>query len=70
MNLKKLNDILYKVAIEGIFGNPKVKGSSISFDSRKIKKNSLFIAQKGTKSDGNQFISQAIKNGAVAIVGE
>ena len=68
--MKKLNDILYKVPIEGIFGNPKVKVSSISFDSRKIKKNSLFIAQKGTKSDGNQFISQAIKNGAIAIVCE
>ena len=68
--MKKLNDILYKVPIEGIFGNPKVKVSSITFDSRKIKKNSLFIAQKGTKSDGNQFISQAIKNGAIAIVCE
>ena len=68
--MKKLNDILYKVPIEGIFGNPKVKVSSISYDSRKIKKNSLFIAQKGTKSDGNQFISQAIKNGAIAVVCE
>ena len=61
--MKQLQDILYKVPIEGIFGNPKVKISSISFDSRNIKKNSLFIAQKGNQFDGNQFISKAIKTG-------
>ena len=68
--MKELQDILYKVPIEGIFGNPRVKLSSLSFDSRKIKKNSLFFAQKGTQLDGNRFIPQAIKNGAKAIVCE
>ena len=68
--MKQLQDILYKVPIEGIFGNPKVKISSISFDSRNIKKNSLFIAQKGNKFNGHQFISKAIENGATAIVCE
>ena len=56
--------------IEGIFGNPKVKISSISFDSRNIKKNCLFIAQKGNQFDGSQFISKAIENGATAVVCE
>ena len=68
--MKQLQDILYKVPIEGIFGNPKIKISSISFDSRNIKKNSLFIAQKGNQFDGNQFISKAIENGATAVVCE
>ena len=68
--MKQLQDILYKVPIEGIFGNPKVKISSISFDSRNIKKNCLFIAQKGNQFDGNQFISKAIENGATAVVCE
>ena len=68
--MKELQDILYKVPIEGIFGNPRVKLSSLSFDSRNIKKNSLFFAQKGTQLDGNRFIPQAIKNGAKAIVCE
>ena len=68
--MKQLQDILYKVPIEGIFGNPKVKISSISFDSRNIKKNCLFIAQKGNQFDGSQFISKAIENGATAVVCE
>ena len=65
--MKHLQDILYKVPIEGIFGNPKVKISSISFDSRNIKKNCLFIAQKGNQFDGNQFISKAINFPSSAI---
>ena len=68
--MKQLQDILYKVPIEGIFGNPKVTISSISFDSRNIKKNYLFVAQKGNQLDGNKFIPKAIENGATAIVCE
>ena len=65
--MKKLQDILYKVPIEGIFGNPKIEISSLSYDSRKIQQKGLFIAQKGTQLDGNKFISEAIDKGAIAI---
>ena len=68
--MKKLQDILYKVPIEGIFGNPKIEISSLSYDSRKIQQKGLFIAQKGTQLDGNKFISEAINSGAIAIVCE
>ena len=68
--MKKLQDILYKVPIEGVFGNPKIEISSLSYDSRKIQKNGLFIAQKGIQFDGNKFISEAIDKGAIAIVCE
>jgi UDP-N-acetylmuramoyl-tripeptide--D-alanyl-D-alanine ligase len=40
----------------------------VSIDSRNIKKNTLFIAIKGERFDGHDFIDQAVKNGAVAIV--
>ncbi|WP_435148513.1 Mur ligase family protein [Candidatus Pelagibacter bacterium nBUS_32] len=44
--------------------------SGISFDSTQIKKNYIFFAIKGSKADGNSFISSAISNGAKIIVTE
>lgn len=44
--------------------------SSVTFDSRKVTKGSLFVAVKGTATDGHQFIDLAISNGAAAIVCE
>ncbi|KKK34458.1 hypothetical protein WQ57_22970 [Mesobacillus campisalis] len=42
----------------------------IQKDSRKIKKGDLFVAISGYESDGHGYIEEAIKNGAVAVVGE
>lgn len=42
----------------------------ISHDSRKVRPGSVFVAVRGFHSDGHQFISQAIHQGAVAIVAE
>ncbi len=41
---------------------------NIAFDSRQIEKDTLFVAQKGTQTDGHQYISLAIEKGATAIV--
>ncbi len=46
--------------------NPVIYG--VSCDSRQIKEGYVFVAIKGTSEDGNQFINDAIKNGAVAII--
>ena len=61
---------MYKVAIEGIYGNPTLKVSFLSFDSRIIQKDSLYVAQRGLRVDGHEFIPQAIEKGAKAIVCE
>ena len=50
--MKKLQDILYGVAIESIVGSTAVEVESIEFDSRKVKKEALFVAQKGVVADG------------------
>ncbi|MCX5750853.1 MAG: UDP-N-acetylmuramoyl-L-alanyl-D-glutamate--2,6-diaminopimelate ligase [Candidatus Saganbacteria bacterium] len=50
--------------IEGV----EIKG--ITYDSRQIKPGDLFVAIRGEKFDGYQFIQEAIKKGAVAIVSE
>lgn len=49
-------------------GNPVIKG--LCADSRAVKKGDLFFAVKGERFNGNEFIHEAIKKGAVAVVSE
>ena len=49
-------------------GNRKVR--HLTFDSRDINENDLFIAIKGFTTDGHLFISKAIDKGAIAVVCE
>ena len=42
--------------------------SGLSFNSSSCKKNNIFFAIKGNKTDGGQYINSAIKNGATTIV--
>lgn len=41
---------------------------AISYDSRKVKSGTLFVAIAGMQADGHDYIPQAIENGAVAIL--
>ncbi len=68
--MKKLSDILNNIGVVQIIGNTDFTISNLSFDSRKIESNCLFIAIKGTQSDGHQYIEQTIEKGAIAIVCE
>jgi UDP-N-acetylmuramoyl-L-alanyl-D-glutamate--2,6-diaminopimelate ligase len=68
--LKLLSDILYKARIEEVMGSTHVAISSVTFDSRKVKKDTLFVATRGTATDGHKFIEKAIEAGAAAIVCE
>jgi UDP-N-acetylmuramoyl-L-alanyl-D-glutamate--2,6-diaminopimelate ligase len=65
-----LQDILYKVAIRSVEGETGIEVTDIQADSRKVTKGSVFIAMRGTASDGHQFIEQSIEKGAIAIVAE
>ena len=68
--MKLLSDILYKVSLEEVIGSTHTAISSVTFDSRNVKKDTLFIAINGTTVNGHQFIEKAISLGAVAIVCE
>jgi UDP-N-acetylmuramoyl-L-alanyl-D-glutamate--2,6-diaminopimelate ligase len=68
--MRVLNEILYKAGTVEITGNPSRLISEIQFDSRKIKKGDLFIAVKGTQTDGHKFIQLATDKGAAVIVCE
>ncbi|TNE29682.1 MAG: UDP-N-acetylmuramoyl-L-alanyl-D-glutamate--2,6-diaminopimelate ligase [Bacteroidetes bacterium] len=68
--MRILKDILYKTGIDEIQGSTNVAVQSIVFDSRKVKKDCLFVAVRGTQVDGHQFIPQAISSGARAVICE
>jgi UDP-N-acetylmuramoyl-L-alanyl-D-glutamate--2,6-diaminopimelate ligase len=63
-----LKDILYKVAIEAVKGSTEIAISKMDFDSRKIEANAVFVAIRGTVSDGHDYIQKAIEFGATAVV--
>jgi UDP-N-acetylmuramoyl-L-alanyl-D-glutamate--2,6-diaminopimelate ligase len=66
--VKILKDILYKVAIESVTGSTEIAVNKIDFDSRKIEDNDVFIAIRGSLSDGHDYIEKAIQLGAIAII--
>ena len=65
-----LKELLQGITITKTVGNKEIQITSITFDSREIIKGSLFIAIKGTTTDGHKFIGQAIDQGAAGIVCE
>lgn len=68
--MKLLSDILYKAGIEELLGSTRLAIEHVEFDSRKVVKNTLFVASKGVSSDGHDFIEKSIEQGAIAIVCE
>ena len=65
----RLSDILYKASIQSVIGDIRnIDVNKLEFDSRKITKNDLFIAIKGSLVDGHDYIQHAINNGAKSIV--
>ena len=65
-----LKEIIYKVAIEAVKGSTDISVHKIDFDSRNIGANDVFVAIRGTISDGHDYIGKAITLGAVAIICE
>ena len=65
-----LSDILQNVILLKSTGETEINIQHIQFDSRKVEKGCVFVATRGTTSDGHQFIPMAIEKGALAIVCE
>lgn len=66
--MKILKDILYKVAIESVAGSTEVGIQKIEFDSRKVESNDVFVAIRGSLSDGHDYIEKVVQLGAKAII--
>ncbi len=68
--MKLLTDILYGVSLREVAGPTNVAVESVVFDSRQVTSYTLFVAVKGTVVDGHEYIEQAVKSGAIAVVCE
>ena len=63
-----LSWLLKSVIYQLMTGNENIFVSDIIYDSRKIVKDSVFVCLKGSQRDGHDYIDQAVKGGASAIV--
>lgn len=66
----KLSELLKSVNVLQVAGSTEAEVTGVNIDSRKIGKGHLFVAIKGTQTDGHQFITKAVAQGAAAILCE
>ena len=66
----KLNELLKKIKPIAIIGNEDIDITGVHIDSRRISDGHLFIAIKGTQTDGHKYIGKAIDLGAQAVLCE
>lgn len=66
----KLHELLKHIQTIKITGTDEAKITGVNIDSRKVEKGHLFVAMKGTQTDGHTYIATAIGQGATAIVCE
>lgn len=65
-----LSDLLQNISLKSTFGNSEIEVTGIQFDSRKVVDGSVFVATRGTATNGHDFIGAAIEKGAKAIICE
>lgn len=66
----KLSKVMRGVAHELIAGDDSIEISHITSDSRQVTEGDLFVALRGTLTDGHRFIDQALDRGATAVICE
>ena len=68
--MKSLKNIISKNDALEVIGLPDAMVNDITFDSRQVKKDSCFVAIRGTQVEGHEYIDKAIELGASVIVCE
>lgn len=66
----KLNDLLKAIQPIQVIGNKEVEIKEVNIDSRQVSEGHLFMAMRGTQTDGHAYIASAIDKGAVAVLCE
>jgi len=66
----QLKDLLYRIPLLATAGSMNTDITSLTMDSRKAGPGSLFVAVRGTITDGHNYIQMAIQQGAVAVLCE
>ena len=68
--MKYLSDLIEGLAFTELQGSADIEITAVVFDSRKVERGCMFVAVKGTVSDGHDYIETAVKKGAVAVICE
>jgi UDP-N-acetylmuramoyl-L-alanyl-D-glutamate--2,6-diaminopimelate ligase len=66
----QLKTLLDATPVRKVIGPLDRQVENISYDSRRVQRHTMFVALRGEKTDGHQFIGQAIDKGASVIVAE
>ena len=66
----KLKDIIRDIEVKSLDGNAEVDIVDVDIDSRRVAPGHMFVAIKGTQTDGHQYMQKAIEQGAAAIMCE
>ncbi|WP_397363711.1 UDP-N-acetylmuramoyl-L-alanyl-D-glutamate--2,6-diaminopimelate ligase [Olleya sp. R77988] len=66
--MNSLKDILYRVTLDAVVGSTNILVRNIHFNSRNVAINDVFVAVKGSVTDGHQYIENAVKQGAIAVI--
>lgn len=68
--MMKLNELLKAIQPIEIIGSTDLDIAGIEMDSRQIKQGYLFMALRGTQTDGHAYIASAVEKGAIAVLCE
>ena len=66
----KLSEIIKDIKVKAIDGDANIDITDVDIDSRRVANGHLFVAIKGTQTDGHQYIGKAIEQGAAAVLCE
>src|ERR1041385_4730217 len=64
----QLETLLGGLAVRQVIGRHDRAVESIAYDSRRVQRNGMFVALRGEKNDGHQFIAPGVEKGASVIV--
>ena len=67
---KAFGSLLTSVAGARVAGNQLVEVAGLAYDSRRVEPGWVFVAVRGERNDGHDFIAEAVKRGAVGLVVE
>ena len=66
----KLGQLLKEITVYGLTGDPEHEIGGLAYDSRQVKPGYMFVALKGHRQNGHDYIQDAVNKGAVALVAE
>jgi UDP-N-acetylmuramoyl-L-alanyl-D-glutamate--2,6-diaminopimelate ligase len=62
------NELIGEVSHLGVGGGAEGAVTGVEYDSRKVRPGAVFVAMKGTETDGNRYVSKALAAGALGII--